>query len=265
MRDWLRKLAVTIAYVTCIPLARIEEEEAGESLSGLAKFLPLAGAAIGLILLGTAKLLLLFHTSQLMLGTLLALVWLLITNGLHFDGLMDTADGIFSHTRRERMLEIMQDPRVGNFGVLAGVSVLLLKVVSLMTMPTVMLVPVLIVVPAASRWCETFAICAYSYAKPHGKGKIWHDSSSRRDLLPSLLVPLGLVAALCALGCSEALLPFALTTISGIAAAVWLNRKLDGHTGDTYGAVVEIAESAGLTGSAILLPALMPHIFHVPM
>ena len=49
----------------------------------------------------------------------------LLTGGFHLDGLADTCDGIFSARRRERMLEIMRDSRLGTHGGLALIFVLL--------------------------------------------------------------------------------------------------------------------------------------------
>lgn len=43
----------------------------------------------------------------------------LLTGGFHLDGLADTCDGVFSARRRERMLEIMRDSRLGTHGGLA--------------------------------------------------------------------------------------------------------------------------------------------------
>lgn len=43
----------------------------------------------------------------------------IITGGFHVDALADTADGLFSSRKRERMLEIMKDSRVGANGVIA--------------------------------------------------------------------------------------------------------------------------------------------------
>jgi hypothetical protein len=51
----------------------------------------------------------------------------LLTGGFHLDGLADTCDGIFSARRRERMLEIMRDSRLGTHGGLALIFVLVAK------------------------------------------------------------------------------------------------------------------------------------------
>ena len=61
--------------------------------------------------------------------TVLALA--LLTGGFHLDGLADTCDGVFSARRREKMLEIMRDSRLGTHGGLALIFVLLAKVLAI--------------------------------------------------------------------------------------------------------------------------------------
>lgn len=77
---------------------------------------------IGLILGGVSGLI--FILLQPWCGIPLAalfciLALALLTGGFHLDGLADTCDGIFSARRRERMLEIMRDSRLGTHGGLA--------------------------------------------------------------------------------------------------------------------------------------------------
>jgi len=251
----IRRLALAIAYVTCLPMVPPTIAQSEESLQGLAKYLPLVGLLLGAWLVTLDLLLGCLHARHMLCCALLTIAWLILTNGLHFDGLMDTADGIFSHQSRERMLEIMQDPRVGNFGVLAGVTVLLLKFVALTSLPIPDQLFALMFVPAWSRWAETFAISTFPYIKPQGKGKIWHDSTKHpQDILLSGLVPSILVATACALGFWQAALMSLLTAVSGVLAAFWLSNKLGGQTGDTYGSVVEFSEACGLVCSALVLP-----------
>ena len=56
---------------------------------------------------------------------------ILITGGLHEDGLADTADALGAHTTRERRLEILRDPRVGTYGALALILAVALSVATL--------------------------------------------------------------------------------------------------------------------------------------
>ena len=55
------------------------------------------------------------------------LIPLVITGGIHMDGLMDTADALASNGRREKKLEILKDSRCGAFAVMACAGYLLLS------------------------------------------------------------------------------------------------------------------------------------------
>jgi hypothetical protein len=133
-------------------------------LAGLAKYLPSVGLLIGAFLLALAlACLLFFKASNIVTGAILVVAWLCATGGLHFDGLMDSADGVFSHRSKERMLEIMQDPHVGNFGVMTGISVFVLKLTALASLcehPS-LLFPALVLAPAWARWSELYAIAMF--------------------------------------------------------------------------------------------------------
>ena len=65
---------------------------------------------------------------------------------------MDTFDGLIGGTIRERKLEIMRDSRLGSFGALAGICVLLLKFSFLAGLDTHLLPVALLMVLPVSRW-----------------------------------------------------------------------------------------------------------------
>lgn len=257
----VKKFALTAACVTRLPLCSLPEADDSETMAGLSKYLPAVGLLVGAILFGLSALLDLIKAEPLLSAAVLTVAWLLLTGGIHFDGLMDTADGIFSHRDQKRMLEIMADSRVGNFGAMAGWCVLLLKFAALGSLATSSLAGVLLVVPAWARWCETYAIGAFPYLRREGMGKVWHDTTRfPRDLILSSIIPLAATVWLQHQGwCLAA--PAAIATIAcGLAAMHWLKRILGGQTGDTYGATVELAEAG-----ALLLIALTAHLPCLPL
>jgi adenosylcobinamide-GDP ribazoletransferase len=242
----------TVASVTCLPFGSPH----ADSMRGLAKYLPAVGLLIGALLLAAQVTLGQLAVLPAVASILLTVLWLILSGGIHFDGLMDTADGIFSHRSPERMLEIMRDSRVGNFGVMTGFVILLMKVAGLLSLGNAL--PALLLIPCWSRWCESFAIGAFPYARSEGMGKIWHDSMQfPRDLALGAALPL-IATAFCALQFGMVpTIAIALCTIaSGIVASFYLSSILRGHTGDTYGAVVELAETGGL----IFLTLLRSHL-----
>lgn len=246
------KIAYTASCVTTLPfLEKVQKRRT--SPSGLAVYLPTVGLIIGAILAALAWLLSALHVNQILIGVVLTITWLIVTGGIHLDGLMDTADGIFSHQSRERMLEIMKDSRVGNFGVMSGFVVLILKCACLATIPVKLLPVVLLLQPIWSRWCEVLAIGGYPYLRREGLGKVWHDTTKSTDVLLALFVPFVISATLLMLGFTEVLVLSFATVGVGWASANYFNWKLDGHTGDTYGATVELSEALGLLVFALVL------------
>lgn len=259
----LRRLLTTISYVTALPAGiRLnagfsrDGQPAEDDLAGLTPYLPAAGLLIGTVLLFGSGLLEQIRCASLVHGALITTFWLCLTGGLHFDGLMDTADGIFSHRSRERMLEIMQDSRVGNFGVLTGVAALILKFAAITSLldNQALSWAALLLIPAWSRYAEVYAIVRFPYAREQGKGKVFHETSGKVDLLTAFMLPLAASIGTAFLSGPHAVLVVSSTTIiAGIAASHWIDRHLAGQTGDTYGAVLEIAECGGLLVSAIAL------------
>jgi len=249
---FLKRLALTASYVTCIPVGVNFDSEDESMLNGLSKFLPLVGLLIGIYLSLVAFILAQFHLTQLLLAAILTFKWLWLTGGLHMDGLMDTADGIFSHRSKERMLEIMQDSRVGNFAVLVAITVITLKILTLSSLNLGVCIIAIMLIPGWARACEVYAIGKFVYAREFGKGKIWHDSTVwPRDLVLAVL-PVFILAICLAQFNMKAVMEASLgTAVGGVLAAHFLNAKVGGHTGDTYGAVVEIAELFGLLALAM--------------
>ena len=121
------------------------------------------------------------------------------------------------------------------------------------------MIPLLIIVPIASRWCELFAIGKFNYAKEAGTGKVWHDTTKFPTDLFFGIAPLIVVcAALMFLASVKLVLAATFLTIAaGVFASYRLNEILQGHTGDSYGAVVEIAEALGLLVCAVLIKYLV--------
>ena len=248
------RLALTISYVTSIPVPCHFDNQGEETFSGLSKFLPFVGMLISALLVLASYALNFFHTNALLASTIIICLWLSITGGLHMDGLMDTADGIFSHRSKERMLEIMQDSRVGNFAVLVSTVVILVKIAALQTLSPGQALIAVALVPGWARACEVYAIGRFEYARLSGKGKIWHDSTRMpADLILATIPIMLLTAVLAVFSTKLALLVTAGTILAGVFTAHFLNKKISGHTGDTYGAVVELAEVAGILCATLSL------------
>lgn len=238
-----KKLFMALSYVTTLPTGKIKPQSE-EDLKGLAGYLPWVGLILGTILSAVSLAFIVMGLDDLLGSILLGVLWLCLTGSIHMDGLMDTADGVFSHQPKERMLEIMKDSRVGNFGVLTGVCVLLIKIAAIKALWGGSLPVILLIAPIWGRLAEVFAIAKYPYAREDGKGKVWHDSTKfPKDVLVSSLMPFALSVGLILTGQYYVITFCVLALILGPIISAYLARVIGGHTGDTYGAVVELCET----------------------
>lgn len=245
----MKRFCLALSFLTVIPSWRggkASEEEMAASLF----YYPLVGLVLGSFLVAVAYL---GHILQLGLAgdVLTVVVGISLTGGLHWDGLMDTADGIFSGRSKEKRLEIMRDSRIGAMGAVALASVLLLKVAFLNQLIFPEKLWVLFLTPALGRTAMLLAITFFPYARSGpGLGNSFGGRVSRKPfwlaVLPILILGylFGRVWGLWIL------------IITGVPAAVfcyYVANLLGGHTGDTYGAVCEITEAMFLVAAVIIM------------
>ena len=230
-----------IAFYTCLPVARNWTLE----FRRIARLAPLVGVLIGGLLALGDGLLTRLNMPILTRSGLLVLGWIGVTGGLHLDGAIDAADGM-AVLDPKRRLEVMTDSRTGAFGVMAAVALMGLKTIALSDLTTSRWLA-LILVAGWGRWAQVAAIAHYPYLKPTGKGA-FHKQFIRspQDWLLGLVILLGLSGLQWASDPHHWRLAVG-SALGGIAIAIlvaaWFNQKLGGHTGDTYGAVVEWTEA----------------------
>lgn len=215
----------------------------------IALVVPIIGLGLGGVL---ALLDLLLGVPLLLRSVVVVLLGVWLTGGLHLDGAMDTADGL-AVQNDQRRLEVMADSQAGAFGVMAAIAILLLKVTALATV-TQNRWFVILSATAWGRWGQQWAIGRYSYLKPEGKGAFHKQAiPSPWHTLPCALGLMGGTVGGMVLGWVPWHVGIA-AIVSGIASAwlvaAWLNQRLGGHTGDTYGAVVEWVETLVMVGLA---------------
>ena len=91
--------------------------------------LPFVGATIGLSMYAVMEIFISFlGVGSLLTAVLIVLTGIVVTGGLHMDGWADTADAFFSYKDREKRLDILNDPRLGAFGTIAIVLLIIFKI-----------------------------------------------------------------------------------------------------------------------------------------
>jgi len=239
------KFIAAFRFLTVIPVP-IRRQPTGEETGGSVPYFPVVGLIIGLFL--AALHWLLSRIMPFSLASALVIAALALANGaLHLDGFIDTCDGLAGNKPAEERWRVMRDSRVGAFGVVGGVFLLLLKYVSLISIPRDLVPASLIVMPVVSRWLMTFAIVAYPYARPTGLGTIFKQHATWEKFgLATFFALLVSGTALWWRGVphfyAATLVVMAGAWLVAFAWTQYLNWKFAGLTGDSYGAVNEFSE-----------------------
>ncbi|MEO1069073.1 MAG: adenosylcobinamide-GDP ribazoletransferase, partial [Cyanobacteria bacterium J06638_6] len=146
----------------------------------------------------------------------------------------------------ERRLAVMADSRTGAFGVMAAIAILGLKTLALAELGSGR-AWVLAAALVWGRWGQVVAIARYPYLRPEGNGALHREHMrSPQDWLLGLALGCGLHGAWFWLYPTQYRLIAGLLTaglLGSITLGAWFNRRLGGHTGDTYGATVEWTET----------------------
>ena len=159
----MRSLILMIQFMTRYPIPLEIEFTAERFVRGM-KWMPLVGLLVALPAAGALYLLDSLLGREI--GALAAvIVLILVTGGLHLDGIADTADGLFSYRSRERMLAIMRDSTLGTNGVTAIVLSVLVKFVLVKNIPATGAICAVLAAPVLGRMALTWHSAVARYAR----------------------------------------------------------------------------------------------------
>jgi adenosylcobinamide-GDP ribazoletransferase len=252
----LRSFTIAWHFLTAVPLqARCHEATPQELARSMAWF-PVVGMVLGGVLAGTD--LVLSATIPPSILNVLLIAWLvLLTGGLHVDGLADSVDGIAGGRTPTDRLAIMRDARIGAIGATGLMLALGLRYAGLMAVPHAERLAVLLCMPALGRWAMVVTAFSMPYARPEGGlAQPFLQQLSAREVLAATIVPLG---ALCWFFGARGIVVFAVIAMIAQSIAALSRRLLGGITGDVLGAANEIAEIVfviAITAMAVRAEAL---------
>jgi adenosylcobinamide-GDP ribazoletransferase len=239
-----KHLWLAISFLTRLPVPDLGKLEALD-FARAALFYPLVGLLIGALL--CLPLLVFPHAEPVLLAAILTVMWAGLTGGLHLDGLADSADawlGGFGDV--EKTHRILKDPLVGAAGVIAVVGVLLLKFAALVVVLTHGEWQAVLLAPLLGRALVLLLFLTTPYVRAGGLATAVTEHLPRKAASWVTAGSLLLAALLSFSGLLTALLGF------------WLLRRimlqrLQGCTGDTAGASVEVGEMLWLAGIGLSL------------
>lgn len=249
MKKELQVFLTAIIFYTRLPVPHwIDHGE--ELLNKATRYFPLIGWIVGAF---TAAI---FYGCLYVFPSSIALLFsitsgILLTGAFHEDGFADFCDAFGGGWTKERILTIMKDSRIGVFGAVGLLLILLFKFFSLSALPAFLIVKILLLAHVVSRFSATLFIFTSQYvrenddskAKPVGKKLALKDFlvASVFGLLPFLLFPWRYLLLL---------LPMAI--------CFWwfrryLHKWIGGYTGDCLGAIQQVQEVVVYLSVLILL------------
>lgn len=249
---WLRPVVIAFSMYSAIPMPRVEWDRAGMRYA-LCAF-PLVGLGAGAALWCWGWLCGLLGLGRLLAAAGMTLLPVLVTGGIHLDGLCDAADAIASRREPEERLAIMKDPRAGAFGVMGVCGYLLLSLALWDTFLQRAGAGAFGAVTAGfllSRALSGMAVATFPLAKSSG---LVHTFAAAADKRAVALAD-GMLAGMAALGMVLLAPVPGLWGLIGAAAAFLhyrlLCRDFGGTTGDLAGYFLELCELAVLFGATL--------------
>lgn len=232
----MRALLIALQFLTILPV-RLQDEFSEQDIGRSLLFYPVVGLLIGFVL----SLLAWSLTSQLpMVSAILVLaVWVTVTGALHLDGLADSADAWLGGIGdKAKTLSIMKDPAAGPVAVVTIVLVLLIKFVMLTVLFSQQNWWALIWSVVLARTALPLLFLTTDYVRPHGLGSILKQQQSVLNT-QRLMLLIGVLALF-----SIGLFALLFGLLIFLLLRYLMERRLNGFTGDTAGAMVELLEAA---------------------
>ena len=249
---WLKPVIIAFSMYSAIPMPRVEWDREGMRYA-LCAF-PLVGLAVGGALWCWWWLCGLLKLGQLLAAAGMTLLPILVSGGIHMDGLCDAADAIASRQGPEKRLEILRDPRAGAFGVMGVCGCLLLSCGlwdTLLASAGAGAFGAVTVGFVLSRALSGLAVATFPLAKSSGLAHTFATGADKR----AVILITSLTAGMAALGMVLLAPVPGLWGLAGGAAAVLhyrlVCRDFGGTTGDLAGYFLTLCELGILLGATL--------------
>ena len=254
MIDQLRLLLLALQFYTRVPVtgrvahwARYEPQR----LARATRYFPLVGLLVG-VLMTLCYMIFAFVLPHSVAVLLAVIAGVLCTGAFHEDGWADFCDGFGAGRDRARTLAIMTDSRIGAFGAIGLVLLLVLKIEVLAHLDSNWTPVALLTAQPFSRACAVLVMLIMPYARSDDDAKAKPVAQNLRRIDGLIAIAIGIAPAAIAAWWFGAYEGYALAILPALIATVWLCRKfwrrLRGYTGDCLGATQQVAEVCFLLG-----------------
>jgi adenosylcobinamide-GDP ribazoletransferase len=238
MKGLFQSFFTAVQYLTTLPVPA-REIFGPDDLAKSLPFFPLVGLLVAAGGLGL-NFILARYASRAVVVVLILIYTVIITGALHEDGLGDAADGFGGGWGKERILTIMRDSRIGNYGAIAISLSLLGRFVFLSELAPGKFAGYFVAGQVLSRWTTLpLSFCLPSARPGSGQGTQIARKVSWAALISGTLLALAITAAVLKYGSIWAgLSAVFVSAITGI----YYRKRIGGITGDCFGATMQLAE-----------------------
>lgn len=245
MKEYGMGFLLTVSYFTRIPIGSFVEYTEERFKKGAVLF-PFVGLLLSLLLFGLMNMLEFFglEDAQLFFHVLLLIGYAVLSGGIHIDGLADSFDGFFSGREKEKILQIMQDPHIGTFGILGILGVYLINLAAIFEADTASA----LLFPYVAR-VHSYALATFlPYAKEKGMGKIFVDQAKQTFALLHYFLMFVVIFLFFPYDHPAIWYSVLLSFVISASGAALSAKKIGGLTGDSMGFLIEIAQMGYLSG-----------------
>lgn len=229
---------IALQFLTIFPV-KLSTPVCSAAMGRSLLFYPLVGLLVGTFLVAIE--LLLSTQSPLVSAALVLTLWIVLTGGLHLDGLADSSDAWLGGLGdKARTLAIMKDPACGPIGVLALLLVLLLKFVAIVSLVEMQQTLALVWVVVLARLAMPLLFLTTHYQREHGLGSAMRAAMPENAVRAMLLITTAILVLLAGFGV------VLVTLVVFLLLRYLMERRLGGFTGDTAGAMIELLETTVL-------------------
>ena len=211
-------------------------------------YFPLVGLVLGVLIYIIGLVSGIFFDSFIT-SIIVTLALVILTGGLHIDGLGDTFDAIYSYRDKERMLEIMKDSRLGTNSLLAIMFLILLKIGFMYSIINNSLLWTVIFMPVVARLGVIVMMYKTVTPRENGMGNLFIGKASTSmftiAILYTIILMIGISKLIFLASTFEAMMLISTIIILFIFNNLFKKHiyiKIDGVTGDILGCTIELGE-----------------------
>lgn len=244
MKNVWYSLLLAFQFFTVLPVHK-ELPLKRSTITGMFACLPWIGALMGTTVAGVLYSLTQWTaSSEVMLAFIVIGLFALWTGGLHLDGFIDMGDAYFSYRDRDKRLEILDDPRVGAFGVLSILFLLFGKFVVLheLFVQHKFALWMVVFIPFLTRVGMSFYFMSLNCSKEKGLAFFFQSHLHAKRLKIMILLFLLLAMPVVLIITKFSMLPIILVLVLALALVIFRQftlRNFGGVSGDLLGASIE--------------------------